>query len=140
MKIFLLAISGLLFTVLTSGQAHPGKGYIQTHLYDIQASFSHDGSLRSYSIHLPVSFYNQPDRRFPLVLALHGGGGTAADFIGLTHLNDKADSAGFIVVYPDGLRNPSGLRTWNAGKCCAMNAVIYKTDDVGYIANLIDTM
>jgi polyhydroxybutyrate depolymerase len=77
--------------------------------------------------------------KLPLVLALHGGGGTAADFIWLTHFNRTADSAGFIVVYPDGLKNPSGLRTWNAGKCCAANA-FFKTDDVGFISALIDTM
>lgn len=130
MKIILIALN-FLFGLLTTSLAQP---------FNIQASFSHGGSLRNYSIHLPLAFYAQPGRRFPLVLALHGGGGTAADFIRLTHLNDKADSADFIVVYPDGLRNPSGLRTWNAGNCCAMNAVIFKTDDVGFISRLIDTM
>ena len=108
-------------------------------VHDIQGEFVHAGKTRNYSIHLPASFYQNPDQKFPLVIALHGGGGTAADFIWLTHLNKTADSAGFIVVYPDGLKNPSGLRTWNAGKCCAMNAFI-KTDDVGFISALIDTL
>ncbi len=32
---------------------------------------------------------------------------------------DKANSAGFIAVYPEGVRSTGilGLRTWNAGSC-----------------------
>ena len=124
----------VLFTVrLASAQAQSGS-------YDISGSLKHAGKTREYFIHLPTAFYQNPTKKFPLVIALHGGGGNAEDFIRLTHLNQTADSAGFVVVYPDGLRNLSGLRTWNAGKCCAMNALVYKTDDVGFISDLIDTM
>ena len=58
----------------------------------------------------------------------------------LTRLNNKADTAEFVVVYPEGAQNPSGLKTWNAGFCCGANANLLNTDDVGFISRLIDTI
>ncbi len=107
---------------------------------DIHGSFSFKRNTRSYIIHLPTSFYQNKDQKFPLVIALHGGGGSADDMMRLTGLNEKADNANFIVVYPEGLRNPSRLRTWNAGRCCGANASFFNVDDVGFISALIDTM
>jgi polyhydroxybutyrate depolymerase len=76
----------------------------------------------------------------PLVIAMHGGGGWGVQLQNQSQLSVKADVAGFIVVYPEGVRTPvTGIRTWNAGGCCgyAMNQNI---DDVGFISALIDTL
>jgi len=43
-------------------------------------------------------------------------------------------------VFPNGLDNASGARTWNAGNCCGANSDIKNTDDVGFISALIDTL
>ncbi|WP_295119505.1 PHB depolymerase family esterase [uncultured Chitinophaga sp.] len=108
--------------------------------YDINASFDHQGTNRTYTIHLPKNYYTSTTLKFPVVFALHGGFGSAANMASLTGLNAKADSAGFIVVYPEGEENPSAARTWNAGNCCGANSGIKNTDDVGFISRLADTM
>ena len=51
-------------------------------------------------------------------------------------LIDKANAAGFIVVYPNGTGT---IQTWNAGQCCgyAMNKSV---DNVKFIDMLIDKL
>ena len=46
-----------------------------------------------------------------------------------------ADTAGFIVAYPDGLIDGTGNRYWNIGWSFLPN-----TDDVAYLSVLIDTL
>jgi polyhydroxybutyrate depolymerase len=110
-------------------------------VYDTTGYFTHDGKTRTYRIHLPTS-YHDTDAKLPLVVGLHGGGGSGEQFEAQTGLSDKADAADFIIVYPDGLTNPNAttVRTWNAGKCCGANASTLDTDDVGFISKLIDKM
>jgi polyhydroxybutyrate depolymerase len=109
-------------------------------IFEITGSLTHNAKTRTYRIHLPSSYYNTT-HTLPLILGLHGGGGSAEQFETQTELNDKADAESFIVVYPDGLLNPTvSVRTWNAGKCCGANASVLNTDDVGFISTLIDKM
>jgi len=109
-------------------------------VYDISGSLTHDGENRTYHIHLPPSYYEN-ENKVPLVLGLHGGGGSGEQFQTQTDLDDKADEEDFIIVYPDGLINPNvSIRTWNAGKCCGSNASVLDTDDVGFISKLIDQL
>jgi polyhydroxybutyrate depolymerase len=67
----------------------------------------------------------------PLVVVLHGAGGSADDVH--THLgwDGLADRAGFVVAYPDGVE-----RTWNAGACCG-RARDRRVDDVGFLDALV---
>jgi len=67
--------------------------------------------------------------RVPLVIALHGGTGSAQAFERNSRLDEEARRTGFIVVYPDGVD-----RAWNAGKCCG------NADDVGFIRQVIDRL
>src|SRR3954471_18278836 len=109
-------------------------------VYDVSGMFTHDGKLRTYRLHLPPSYYDS-NNNLPLVLGLHGGGGSGEQFQIQTGLDAKADASNFIMVYPDGLTNPNAnIRTWNAGKCCAQNASTLNTDDVGFISELIDKL
>jgi polyhydroxybutyrate depolymerase len=108
--------------------------------FRIPDSFSHDGFERTFVVHLPSNYY-QSNTKFPLVLGLHGGGGSAEQFEAQTELNEKSDAESFIIVYPEGRENPNlPVKTWNAGKCCAQNASTRNTDDVGFISKLIDHM
>lgn len=87
------------------------------------------GVKRQYYIYKPESAKTPA----PLVLAFHGGGGTAAGVDkcagGLARV---ADEEGFIVVFPDGID-----KHWNDGR-----PDISKTnyDDVGFISKLIDEL
>src|SRR5258706_11090953 len=72
-----------------------------------------NGTERTYLIHLPSGYNDQ--EKVPLVIALHGGGGNPEQFARDTGFNQKADEAGFIVVYP---RGTGLLPTWNAIHCC----------------------
>jgi polyhydroxybutyrate depolymerase len=98
--------------------------------------FEYNGQSRSYILHLPPS-YNGIDE-MPLVVVLHGGGGNAGNIEQVTGFSEKADTEGFIVVYPDG----SGildhtLLTWNGGFCCGY-ALEHNIDDVGFIRALVE--
>lgn len=94
--------------------------------------------LRRYEIHVPPSYIkNKP---YPVVLNLHGGGGRAGSARMQSRMDAKADSAGFIVVYPDGTGVlKTRWLTWNAGACCSY-AVEHDVDDVGFIRALLDDL
>jgi len=102
----------------------------QTNLID---SVQHQGFWRTYKIHVPQSY--NPSAAHPLVIVLHGGGHNADTIEYMTNFNEKADSANFIVVYPNGKK--FFIQTWNAGTCCG-GAVTNNIDDVGFIVKMIN--
>lgn len=67
----------------------------------------------------------------PLVVMLHGGFGSAAQAERAYGWNQLADSAKFVVAYPDGLG-----RAWNAGGCCGRSSRD-GVDDVGFITSAV---
>ena len=99
-------------------------------------TLSYHGIERSYVIRVPGDSANS-DKRLPLVLVLHGGGGNAENVEKMTGFTDKARREGFIVVYPEGTGRRQNKRlTWNAGHCCG-HAMETGVDDVGFINALI---
>ncbi|MFM7205822.1 MAG: alpha/beta hydrolase family esterase [Planctomycetaceae bacterium] len=94
-----------------------------------------DGRQRAYLVHVPPG--NEPDVPRPLVLAYHGGGANAASMVSFSGLNDKADEAGFLVVYPEGSGRLHRMLTFNAGNCCAY-AVAQNIDDVAFTRRILD--
>ncbi len=89
---------------------------------------------RSYIVYLPTQY--SPTFSWPLIIALHGGGGSGKAMIKLTKggFNRLADEEGFIVVYPDGVE-----RHWNDGRNLSRYyAHRENIDDVGFISALID--
>lgn len=88
---------------------------------------------RKVLIHLPKGY--DGNRLVPLVLAFHGGGGSAGHMADDANygLQRKADEAGFVVAFPNGYSSFPGGRfaTWNAGGCCG-DARDRDVDDVGF--------
>jgi polyhydroxybutyrate depolymerase len=103
---------------------------------DHKVTLTHNGIERHYLVHIP----SRLSRRAQVLIALHGGGGSAKHMArdSTYGLTAKSDSAKFIIVFPNGYsRVPGGaLATWNAGRCCgpARDKTI---DDVGFIRNVI---
>jgi len=99
-----------------------------------------DGRTRHYRLYVPASL--TPGRPAPLLVALHGGLGTSAQFATNSGFDGLAESNGFVVVYPDGigaLPNGGGPQTWNGGYCCGA-AARQGVDDVRFVRAVIDTV
>ncbi|MEZ4440970.1 MAG: alpha/beta hydrolase-fold protein [Polyangiaceae bacterium] len=76
------------------------------------AGFSYD-----YYVYVPPT-YDDCNGEFPLVLAFHGAGGTAAAFSAKSHqqmLRTHADTVGAVILWVD---SGTPLHQWNAGFCC----------------------
>jgi len=78
-----------------------------------------------------------PSKPAPLVLVLHGYGGTGGEQLGYFGLRAVADEAGFVIVAPDGTLDATGRRFWNAtDTCCDFEEK--NVDDVGYLVGLVE--
>ncbi len=100
---------------------------------------------RHFIVHVPPTF--DPKRKLPVVIMLHGAGGTGQQAMEQTGWDHKADREDFIAVFPDGVpefpkRPPSFLfnpQTWNEGS--GRHASGKRNDrDVEFIAYIIDAM
>jgi polyhydroxybutyrate depolymerase len=126
-----LGVGVLLLTLVVGAGAfrwwRAGRGLVQGHL-------NHGGRQRTYYVHLPPD--HGATRPAPLVLALHGGGGTARAFDSAlgTGMLAEADRRGWLVAFPDGVANG-----WNDGRTPSSKRDIERSgvDDVGFIAALI---
>lgn len=87
------------------------------------------GLTRRYYLHLPPAWHR--GRPLPLVLVFHGGGGRASGIAPHTGFSRLADSAGFVVAYPQGLNG-----RWNDGR----GFTTATHDDVGFVRALVDTL
>jgi polyhydroxybutyrate depolymerase len=98
---------------------------------------------RTFIVHLPPGFDGKS--KLPVVIMLHGAGGSGAGAIAQTVWGAKSDREGFIAVFPDGtpprpamparfLLNP---RLWNDGSGHGTIAVEH-VDDLGFISAMID--
>lgn len=104
-------------------------------------SVMHDSLKRMYHVHVPPQY--TPEKKMPMLIAFHGGGGdmeymSREEYYGLV---SKSDKEGFVVVFPNGYSNfQSGkLATWNAGNCCG-DARDLNIDDVGFVKVMIDNI
>jgi len=90
------------------------------------------GDGRTYLIALPDGVIAPP-----LIVALHGGGGSPQQFARNSGLTEPALAAGYAIAYPAGTsRRGFGLRVWNAGYCCGY-APAAGVDDVGFLDRVI---
>ena len=95
-----------------------------------------DGKARSYLVHIPKG--HDSKKPAPVVLALHGAAMNGPLMAQICGMNEKADKAGFIVVYPNGTGTFPFL-FWNAGGRRGPLAQ-GMPDDVAFISKLIDDL
>ncbi|NBX29220.1 hypothetical protein EBR04_02010 [bacterium] len=96
-----------------------------------------DGNERSFLVHVPPKY--DPTTPTPVVLAFHGGGANPSNMVVFSGLDEKADRAGFIVVYPEGTGRLERRLTFNAGNCCG-HAASQAVDDVAFTRHVLDDL
>ncbi len=85
---------------------------------------------RQYTVHVPAQYF-EAEEPVPLVMILHGAGGTGQGIESFSGFDSLSDKEGFIVAYPDGINN-----AWNDNRGDEMSTV----DDVGYLGHIIDSV
>jgi polyhydroxybutyrate depolymerase len=135
--------------LLADGCAHPRAQRVDTEPRLAAGHYEfivqHGDRRRTYLVHVPPRSATRTATRSatrpPVLLAFHGGGGTAANFESYAELDRVADREGFLVVYPNGTGPlPNSLLTWNAGDGCCGPAMNQRVDDVGFAAAVIDDL
>ena len=103
----------------------------------LTGEFIHNDSLRSYLLYVPEAYDGSED--WPLVLNFHGFSNSASDQMFISQMNPVADTANFLVVYPQGLLvdNPFlgfSAPGWN------VDGNLSDNDDLGFTSVLIDRL
>lgn len=126
--------------MLLAGAAQAQSVKPGEHRFTIRAA----GLERHYLVHVPKSGAATP---LPVVVMLHGGGGTSRGAATETGWSAKADEAGFLAVFPDAMppdpSRPGQFRTnpqlWNDG-----SDRFYRgqkaPDDVAFIDAMLDDL
>jgi len=132
-------LAAALLIVAVSGQgrpveARPASGSAEAGTL-VTGSMQWEGRTRTFRIFVPAAY--TAGTAAPLVVGLHGGFGSGEQFRRDNGLNRALSSRGMLGVFPDGVAGPvNGIRTWNAGNCCAY-AQAAGVDDVGFIEALV---
>ena len=100
----------------------------------INGNITHDNISRSYILYVPAS-YNSASP-VPLVFCFHGYTSNSNANFSYTNFKSIADTAGFIVVHPQGTLDNNGSAHWNVGGWTVGSTV----DDVGFTAALLDSI
>ncbi|MDX2135015.1 MAG: PHB depolymerase family esterase [Saprospiraceae bacterium] len=94
----------------------------------LTGTITHNGLQRDYRLYVPAGY--NPAKAAPLVFNLHGFTSNALEQEFYAGMNAVADTAGFLVCYPNGIDN-----SWNVGWFFGSTA-----DDVGFLSALIDEL
>lgn len=106
-----------------------GFGLTNLSAQNVTGSLVHDGLTRTYTLYIPAN-YNATNAH-PIVFNLHGYTSNGTAQASMTNMNAIADTAGFIVAYPEGTLDNSLQPYWNSGYGTGV-------DDIGFIDALID--
>lgn len=109
-------------------------------------SLKTDKYLRTAQVHIPRGY--KPDSKPPLVLLLHGGGGSGTSALDRDGWAALADKEGFLVVAPEGLGTRPAVAAnfktnpaiWYSGQQNPVLAALTGVDDVAFIRQLLDTL
>ena len=98
----------------------------------ITATIAHDGLQREYILYVPVSYTGS--NPVPLVFNFHGYNSNATEQMWYGDFRPIADTAGFIIVHPNGLLDATGTTHFNVGWGGST------IDDVGFTSALLDSI
>ncbi len=107
----------------------------------ISGTMLHGGNTRKYIIYVPT-IYTTQHIKVPLLVGLHGNGDVVTNFSQIC-MSSIADTANYIVVYPQALPDPVlGTNAWHsgAGTLSPPYEVNSTIDDVGFINRLVDSV
>jgi polyhydroxybutyrate depolymerase len=88
------------------------------------------GVARTYLLHVPPAV--ELGAAMPLLVALHGGGGSGQQLHDAVDVDEVADARGYVVAFPDGI-----AANWADGRGTT-DAEQQGADDVGFITTLLD--
>lgn len=100
----------------------------------VRHTLAHGGLTRDYELQLPAGY--RSDRRWPLLVTLHGGGSNALHHLAMTGLAEVCLHSGIVLAAPNGVGYLDDVNTWNAVTCCGY-ARDHLIDDVGFLGELI---
>lgn len=140
-------------SVTTSGKVlgvNPGNATIRADYQGLSAELNvsvvgvyeeHDIAIagqdsRHYALYKHVESDSTPK---PLILALHGGFGSAQNQASTSLLPAFAVQEDAFVAFLEGTGNFGDLNAWNAGACCG-SAQSDNVDDVGYVREVLNTI
>jgi polyhydroxybutyrate depolymerase len=104
--------------------------FINVYAQDINFSLQHDGKTRTFIFHSPCATFDCTNKKIPLVFAFHGLTESGAATQTYSRFNELADTAGFAVIYANGINN-----TWNVG---FGGTAASSEDDLGFANAMID--
>jgi polyhydroxybutyrate depolymerase len=111
--------------LVVAGCAVPGSAAPQAFIEGSSLHTMNFGGLnRSYRLYIPAGVTSPA----PLVVMMHGGFGSAQQAERAYGWDELADSAKFVVAYPDGVG-----RAWNVNGGCCGRPGRENVDDVGFI-------
>ena len=99
----------------------------------LNESMLHDGVTREYIVYVPAVYNGSSS--VPLLFNFHGYGMSANNQMSYGNMRAVADTAGFIIVYPQGTLF-WGSPHWNVGSWTLGSTA----DDIGFTEAMIDTL
>jgi polyhydroxybutyrate depolymerase len=124
MRIFTTLFLCLVFAALARAQGDT-----------ISQTFVHNDSLRSYLLYVPEAYDGTED--WPLVINYHGFNINAGTQMELSQMNAVADTAHFLIAYPQGLQVFSPVLNASAPGWNPINGLLSNTDDISFSNQLI---
>lgn len=100
---------------------------------DYRRTLIDQGIPRDYWVHVPPEY--DATKPTPVVLILHQAMTNAPMMVKFTGMNEKADQAGFIAVYPNGTGTTPFIKYWDAG---GVRGNV--SDDVGFVSRVLDDL
>ena len=97
----------------------------------IHDAITHNGIQRSFILYIPTSY--SPEIAAPLVFNFHGYTSNAQAQMAYGDFREIADTAGFLLVHPQGILDGNGATHWNAEWGTGV-------DDIGFTDALIDSL
>lgn len=90
-----------------------------------------DGIVRRFVIYLPTGYNNVG--KMPMIFAIHGGGGSPEQMLGVVNFKPTADKDKVVLVYPEAIQEK-----WNDGRPTPAN--LLGINDVNFFNQMCDYM